>query len=158
MKKNKKIRESQEKLGNLRETGEKIKVGLVQGFGSFLKIHSQFSDFSVNFSRWIPTDAAPTGLSFVRWRFSTEIPSLRDSRGFWSLEGFCVKSSSVRNADRMNQRRVRVWHSAGRVRRKTEPTGLGLRDVFFTTKSAFLGGNTFRTSIKCAVNICSSAP
>ena len=34
----KKIRESKEKLGNLRETGEKIKVGLVQGFGSFLKI------------------------------------------------------------------------------------------------------------------------
>ena len=23
----------------------------------------------------------------------------------------------------MNQRRVRVWHSAGRVRRKTAPTG-----------------------------------
>ena len=34
----KKIRESKEKLGNLRETGEKIKVGWVQGFGSFLKI------------------------------------------------------------------------------------------------------------------------
>ena len=34
----KKIRESQEKLGNLRE-GEKIKVGLVHGFGSFPKIH-----------------------------------------------------------------------------------------------------------------------
>ena len=34
----KKIRESQGKLGNLRE-GEKIKVGVVQGFGSLLKIH-----------------------------------------------------------------------------------------------------------------------
>ena len=33
----KKIRESKEKLGNLRD-GEKINVGLVQGFGSFLKI------------------------------------------------------------------------------------------------------------------------
>ena len=33
---------------------------------------------------------------------------------------------AVRNADRMNQRRVRVWHSAGRVRRKTAPTGVGV--------------------------------
>ena len=32
-------------------------------------------------------------------------------------------SGAVGNADRMNQRRVRVWHSAGRVRRKTAPTG-----------------------------------
>ena len=26
----------------------------------------------------------------------------------------------------MNQRRVRVWHSSGRVRRKTAPTGVGV--------------------------------
>ena len=26
----------------------------------------------------------------------------------------------------MNQRRVRVWQSAGRVRRKTAPTGVGV--------------------------------
>ena len=36
-----------------------------------------------------------------------------------------IPSGAVGNADRMNQRRVRVWHSSGRVRRKTAPTGTG---------------------------------
>ena len=38
----------------------------------------------------------PTGLSSVRFRFSTDIPSLRDSRRFWSFQGFRVESGSVR--------------------------------------------------------------
>ena len=50
-----------------------------------------------NISSQLRVDAAPTGLGFVKQRFSTEIPSLRDSRGFCSLQGFRVGSGSVRN-------------------------------------------------------------
>ena len=44
------------------------------------------------------------------------------------------QEGEVRNADRMNQRRVGVWHSSGRVRRKTSPAlpGFTLFYTFFT--------------------------
>ena len=51
----------------------------------------------------ISTNAAPTGLRSVGLRFSTEIPSLRDSRGFWSFQGFRVESGAVTN------RTYRTW-------------------------------------------------
>ena len=52
--------------------------------------------------------------------FSIQIPSLRDSRGFWKLQGFCVKSGAVG-----------MQVAFGQVRRKTAPIGLGLRRFFF---------------------------
>ena len=42
-----------------------------------------------------PEQKPPTGLRSVRSRFSIQIPSRRDSRGFWNLQGFCVKSGAV---------------------------------------------------------------
>ena len=48
------------------------------------------------FRRTVSIDAAPTGLGFLLENAATEIPSLRDSRGFWSLQSFCIKSGSVR--------------------------------------------------------------
>ena len=53
-----------------------------------LKVHSVLYTIGVNLAIFDNTslqsrvDAAPTGLGFVKQRFSTEIPSLRDSRGF----------------------------------------------------------------------------
>ena len=59
----------------------------------------------------VSIDAAPTGLRSVRLRFSTEIPSLRDSGGF-------LKSSRF-------PRRIRFgW--------ETEPTGPGAKAVIFS--------------------------
>ena len=55
----------------------------------------QFRGFEV-FCNSLSTNATPTGLRFVRSRFSTQIPSLRDSRGFQRLQGFCVKLGAVR--------------------------------------------------------------
>ena len=52
--------------------------------------------------RWtVSMDAAPMGLGFLLENAATQIPSLRDSRGFWSLQDFRVESGSVRNARRI---------------------------------------------------------
>ena len=60
--------------------------------------------------------------------FSTKMTSLRDSRGFWSLQGFRVEPGSVAMQVAWINGMNAVWHSPGRVRRKTEPTGSGCRD------------------------------
>ena len=60
-----------------------------------------------NISLLIRVDAAPTGLGSARSRFSTKIPSLRDSRDF---EGFKV---SAENPVRLGNRTYRAW--GGRV-------------------------------------------
>ena len=60
--------------------------------------------------RWtVSIDAAPTGLRFVKQRFSTEIPSQRDSRGFWSLQGFRVGSGSVMKPNLPGRGRRRLF-------------------------------------------------
>ena len=51
----------------------------------------------------VSIDAAPTGLGFLLENAATQIPSLRDSRGFWSLQDFRVGYGSVAN------RTYRAW-------------------------------------------------
>ena len=87
----------------------------------------KFSYASEVFCNSLSTNAAPPGLRSVRSRFSIEIPSLRDSRGFWSFQGLRVESGSVGkpNLPDLELRRLFFLKLTVMVRLQTAPTGPG---------------------------------
>ena len=54
-----------------------------------------FSPVRAAFVATMRQNAALTGLEVLVKHAAIDMPSLRDSRGFWSLQGFCVKSGAV---------------------------------------------------------------